>query len=347
MGVRVGILGASGYTGGELARLLCRHPGVELGLITSERNAGKPLSAAFPHLRGVAEGLRFQKLTAEAAQGCDILFGALPHKVSMSVVPGLLAAGQRVIDLSADFRLKDAAVYADWYGLPHQAPDLLKEAVYGQPELNRAAIPGARLVANPGCYPTSVQLALAPFVRAGAVDERLIVVDSKSGVSGAGRSPSEGTQFAELSDGFRAYKVERHRHTPEMEQELSRLAGRPLTIRFTPHLLPQVRGILSTCYLMPKEPRSAAQWRELMVEFYQGETFVRVLPAGELAGTAAVRGSNYCDLSVSLDPRTGWVVVLAALDNLVKGAAGQAVQNMNLLLGLPETAGLTQAPLFP
>ncbi|MEO5340818.1 MAG: N-acetyl-gamma-glutamyl-phosphate reductase [Magnetococcus sp. MYC-9] len=347
MTLSVAILGATGYTGGELVRLLGRHPGVRIAHVTSERYAGKPLRQAFPHLRAAPELICQPLADLSGVKGLDVAFCALPHLASMGEVPALLARSVRVIDLSADFRLHSAATYREWYGSDHLAPNLLGEAVYGLPELHRAAIRSARLVANPGCYPTSVLLALAPLLRGGWIDPALMLVDSKSGVSGAGRSASQDILFAELEGGFRAYKVDGHRHTPEMEQELSILAGQTLRLRFVPHLLPQSRGILSTCHLRPRVVRSQAEWQEILRSFYQEEPFVQVLEAGVWPATSHVRGSNFCHLGVALDGRTGWLTVLSAMDNLVKGAAGQAVQNMNIMFGLPEKTGLEQLPLFP
>ncbi|NGZ05867.1 MAG: N-acetyl-gamma-glutamyl-phosphate reductase [Magnetococcales bacterium] len=349
MTIRVGIFGASGYTGGELVRLLARHPEVKVAFVTSERHAGRPLAEVFPHL-GVLPELTCHPLTdMTLSSECDVAFCALPHLTSMDAVPELLQRGMRVVDLSADFRLQDAGLFQQWYGAPHRASELLREAVYGLPELQqqRERIRSARLIANPGCYPTSILLALAPLLREQAIELDGMVIDSKSGVSGAGRSVAQGSLFCEVSEGFRAYKVTGHRHIPEIEQELGRVAGRPVCIRFTPHLLPQSRGILSTCYVRPRCALTESQWRDMLIDCYRDEPFVRVVPAGQFPSTHQVRGSNYAALGVALDERTGWLMVLSAIDNLVKGAAGQAVQNMNLMLGVEESAGLEQVPLFP
>ncbi|MBF0625600.1 MAG: N-acetyl-gamma-glutamyl-phosphate reductase [Magnetococcales bacterium] len=344
----VGILGASGYTGGELVRLLARHPRVIIDHVTSERYAGQPLTAAYPHLRAAGTLVCRPMAAAAAAAGrCPVVFCALPHLTSMKVIPDLLAAGCRVIDLSADYRLREAQNFATWYGKPHSSPDLLQEAVYGLPERHRGRIAAARLVANPGCYPTSVLLGIGPLLEAGLADPDLIVIDAKSGASGAGRAAQQGMLLSELHEGFKAYKVTGHRHIAEMEQELAGYAGRPVTIRFTPHLVPQVRGILSTCYLRPRQEVDLARWQGVLEERYAGEPFVTVLPPESLPATNEVRGSNGCVLALHQDVRTGWMVVLAVIDNLVKGAAGQAVQNLNLMMGWPETAGLDQLPLFP
>jgi N-acetyl-gamma-glutamyl-phosphate reductase len=347
MAVSVAIIGASGYTGGELARLLVRHPEVDITHVTSERFAGQPLSDVFPHLRGHVDLPCHPLNAAEVAEKCTVAFCALPHVTSMRAVPVLLAAGCKVVDLSADFRLKEASVYQAWYDHPHEAPELLEEAAYGLPEWFRTTISSARLVANPGCYPTSVILALGPLLEAGWIDPKSIVIDSKSGASGAGRSPSQATLFTEVSEGFRAYKVAAHRHTPEMEQILGQIAGQTFPIRFTPHLLPQNRGILSTCYVRLRPNASASNLEQLYHDRYGAEPFVRVLPEGHSPCTAHVRGSNYCDLAWTYDQRSGWLVVLSAIDNVVKGAAGQAIQNMNRMLGMPEPLGLEQLPLFP
>ena len=347
MTLSVAILGATGYTGGELVRLLSRHGGVHIAHVTSERYAGQPLRHAFPHLTGTPELICQPLGGLDGVESLDVAFCALPHVASMREVPGLLERGVRVIDLSADFRLHNAETYREWYGTDHLAPGLLAEAVYGLPELHRTEIPTARLVANPGCYPTSVLLALAPLLKGDWIDPSAILIDSKSGVSGAGRSANQEILFAEVEGGFRAYKVEGHRHTPEMEQELSLLAGVDVRIRFVPHLLPQSRGILSTCHLRPRVVRSQAEWRETLWHFYRDEPFVQVLEPGRWPATNHVRGSNLCHIGVTIDTRTGWLTVVSVIDNLVKGAAGQAVQNMNRMFGLEEQTGLEQWPLFP
>jgi N-acetyl-gamma-glutamyl-phosphate reductase len=348
MSIKVGIQGASGYTGGELVRLLARDPDITIQFATSQRFAGQPMSAIFPHLLNGPELICTPLSDLSVVDGCDVVFCALPHVTSMEVVPDLLQRGARVIDLSADFRIEDAATYQEWYGEVHKAPELLSEAVYGLPELvERSKIKNARLVANPGCYPTSALLALAPLLSNNLVDPDCIVIDSKSGTSGAGRSPSQGTLFSEVSEGFRSYKAVGHRHTPEIEQGLANLSGEKVSVRFSPHLLPQSRGILTTCHLRPIEEKSGDEWQKLFTDFYANERFVRVLGIGELPGTNYVRGSNYCHLSVVPDPRTGWLVVVSTIDNLVKGAAGQAVQNMNIMFGRAEHRAIDQLPLFP
>ncbi len=345
--LRVGIIGASGYTGVELARILASHPSVELTVATSRRYAGMPLAEVFPSLRKrvdiVCENLSPDELAGRA----DFFFTAVPHKTAMDIVPTLLAAGARVVDLSADFRIRDVATYEEWYQ-EHSSPELIREAVYGLPELYRQGIREARLVANPGCYPTSVTLGLAPLLREGLIDPSTLVIDSKSGTSGAGRSANVATLFCEVADGFRAYKVGgSHRHIPEMEQELSLLAGRPVTISFTPHLLPISRGILSTMYASLSTQVEADELQKLYETTYGDEPFVRICPAPTLPATQYVRGSNCCDIGIRLDRRTGRVIVLAAIDNIAKGASGQAVQNMNLMTGQDETTGLLGTPFFP
>ncbi|MBF0371527.1 MAG: N-acetyl-gamma-glutamyl-phosphate reductase [Magnetococcales bacterium] len=347
MTIAIGVLGATGYTGGELIRLLATHPKARITHVTSERFAGRPLSEVHPHLRSVKTPL-CQALDPEAVvDDCDLVFCALPHLASMKVVPTLLEKGRRVIDLSADFRLKDAKVFEKWYGAAHPAPELFSEAVYGLPELYREQVAGARLVANPGCYPTSVLLALTPLMGKNLIDEDWIVIDSKSGVSGAGRSPAQETLFAEVAEGFKPYKVVGHRHIPEMEQELGIAGGGKVRIRFTPHLIPQNRGILSTCLVRPTKVRKLSWWVDFYRDRYRGEEFVQVLDAGVMPATNHVRGSNRCELGLAYDDRTGWLLVLATIDNLVKGAAGQAIQNMNCMWGMEESTGLDFAPIFP
>jgi len=344
---RIGIIGASGYTGVELARILSGHPDCELTLATSRRYEGEPLSNVFPNLRKRVDLVCENPDPERLADRADLFFTAVPHKTAMAIVPPLLEAGKRVVDLSADFRIRDAAVYERWYQ-SHTCPELLEEAVYGLPELYRSRLPGARLTANPGCYPTSVILALAPLLREGMIDPESLIIDAKSGTTGAGRSANVATLFCEVHDGFRAYKVGGvHRHIPEMEQELSLLAGRPLTISFTPHLLPIGRGILSTIYATLDVGVRAERIRALYEDTYGHEPFVRLCPAGTFPATQHVRGSNCCDIGFACDERTGRIIVMSAIDNIAKGAAGQAVQNMNLMLGLEETSALLTTPYFP
>lgn len=345
--LNVGIIGASGYTGVELARILSSHPEVEITLATSRQYAGKPMSEVFPSLRKrvdlVCEDLSGDELTDRA----DFFFTAVPHKTAMDIVPPLLAAGKKVVDLSADFRIRDVAVYEQWYQA-HSSAGLIDEAVYGLPELYRDQVQGARLVANPGCYPTSITLGLAPLLREKLIDTSSLIIDSKSGTSGAGRSASVGILFCEVTDGFKAYKVGgTHRHIPEIEQELSVLAGNAVTISFTPHLLPISRGILSTIYASMDSSINDEELQQLYEKTYADEPFVRICPAGTFPATQYVRGSNCCDIGIQRDARTGRVIVLSAIDNIAKGASGQAVQNMNLMNGFTETCGLLGAPFFP
>lgn len=345
--IKVAIIGASGYTGVELARILCNHPQVELTAATSRQYAGTPLAEVFPNLRSKVALICENLTTDEICQRADVVFTAVPHKTAMDIVPQLLAADKKVIDLSADFRIRDVATYEQWYQ-PHSSAEYLDEAVYGLPERYRDQIATARLVANPGCYPTSIILGLAPLLLAGAIDPHTVIADSKSGTSGAGRAASVGTLFCEVNDGFRPYKVGgTHRHVPEIEQELTALADEKLTVSFTPHLLPISRGILSTIYASLQPGFDTAKIAELYERVYGEEPFVRVLPTGTVAATQYVRGSNFCDIGFTIDERTSRVIVTSAIDNIVKGAAGQAVQNMNLVCGIPETTGLDAAPVFP
>jgi N-acetyl-gamma-glutamyl-phosphate reductase len=341
--IRVGIVGGTGYTGAELLRLLSAHPEVELAAITSRSEAGMPVAELFPHLRGRVN-LAFSEPDAGRLGECDALFFATPNGTAMQMVPELLTRGVRVIDLAADFRLKDSALWERWYGMPHACPELLSEAVYGLPELNREAIRGARLVANPGCYPTAVTLGFLPLLERGLIEPRLIA-DTKSGVSGAGRKGSVGLLMAEVGESFKAYSVGGHRHQPEIRQNLLPLGGPDLQLTFVPHLVPMVRGIEATLYGRLLEPGIDLQ--RLYEERYAGEAFVDVLPAGSHPETRSVRGSNHCRLAVAEPLGEGVVVVQSVIDNLVKGAAGQAVQNLNLMFGLGEGTGLRDIALVP
>lgn len=345
--IKAGIIGATGYVGAELVRLLSRHPKVQLNSLTSQSYAGKPMWEVFPHLYGVVnntlEGLNLPELVAR----CDVIFTALPHGHAMPVGEEVMRRGKRLIDLGADFRLKDVDVYQSWYKTEHTASVLVASAVYGLPELYREEIRGSVIVANPGCYPTSAILGLAPLLTDKIIDTESIIIDAKSGVSGAGRGLSLKTHFSETTNSFQAYGVATHRHTPEIEQELSQLAGSSITVSFTPHLTPMTRGILGTLYAKLTRGITTEELTARYREFYHGERFVRVLPAGMLPTTKAVSGSNCCDISVTVDPRTGRVIVLSAIDNLIKGAAGQAVQNLNVMLGLPEDTGLDFAGMYP
>jgi len=345
--ISVAIVGASGYTGLELIRLLSVHPQVSITSVTSEQSAGKKIADLFPALRGRCDLLLEPLEPAAIASKAELIFTALPHQASMAVVPIFLSSDKKVIDLSADYRLHDPAVYGVWYE-PHKNPQLLSEAVYGLPELRREEIRKARLVANPGCYPTSIILGLKPLLDAGLIDPNSIIADSGSGVSGAGRSAKVDSLYCEVNEGFKAYGVGgAHRHTPEIEQELSELAGQAVTITFTPHLVPMDRGILSTIYASPTRAVTTEELVALYAAAYGSEPFVRALPKGQFPSTAFVRGSNFCDIGVSVDNRTNRVIVVSAIDNLVKGASGQAIQNMNLLCGFPETQGLEGLAIYP
>jgi N-acetyl-gamma-glutamyl-phosphate reductase len=344
--LNIGIYGASGYTGQELLRLLLHHPEVRVTALTSRRYAGMPVSDVYPVFFGLT-GLSFMDASpGEVAQVCEVVFLALPHGVSMQVAGEFLNAGKKVIDLSADFRLRDVGIYEQWYR-EHTAKPMIKEAVYGIPELYGNVVSRARLIANPGCYPTSAILGLAPLVAEKWIDNASIIVDSKSGVSGAGREPQVGTLFCEVDGGFKAYKVGRHRHTPEMEQELGCLAGHDIRISFTPHLLPVSRGILSTMYATLQRDVTAADMNDLYRSFYEGKPFVRICREGTLPNISSVRGSNYCDIGLTVDGRTKRAIIVSAIDNLIKGASGQAIQNMNLMCGFDEVVGLQMIPLFP
>lgn len=347
MAIKAGIFGGTGYTGVELLRLLAEHPQVEIAAITSREAAGRPVAALFPSLRGrVAAAFSAPEDAPLAA--CDVVFFATPNGVAMSEARALLEAGARVIDLSADFRLRDVAEWERWYRMKHAAPDLVAEAVYGLPELNRERIRGARLVANPGCYPTAVQLGLLPLLEAGLVDPDHLIADAKSGTSGAGRRPEPHLMHAEASENFMAYGVPGHRHWPEIRQGLAQAAGREVGLVFVPHLAPMIRGIHATLYArLVRE----ADLQALYERRYAGEPFVDVLPAGSHPQTRSVRAANVCRLALhrpaQAPGRADTAVVLAVIDNLMKGASGQAVQNMNLMFGLAETAGLEQAAVLP
>ncbi len=345
MGTRVSIIGASGYGGGELVRFLVGHPSATLVHLTAESRKLEAYGEVFPNLRGfVAHSTEEADLEAIGADS-DVVFIALPNGIAMTMVPRL-PPRVKVIDLGADFRFRDPATYARWYKAEHACPDLLGEAAYGQPELHRDRIRMSRVVGNPGCYPTAALIAIAPFLKAAAVQPGDIIVDAKSGVSGAGRGASLGTHFSEVNENVRPYNVVGHRHTPEIEQELSGVAGAPVSVVFTPHLIPMTRGILATVYMRPARALDTAEAEQILVDAYASEPFVRVLPGG-IPETKATCGSNYCDVAVRVDTHAGAVIAMAALDNLVKGAAGQAIQNMNLMCGYPEDAGLREPPLYP
>jgi len=344
------VVGAAGYAGGELVRLLLRHPQAEVFSLAGHGNAGRRLAEVSPWFSGLLpeDAAVIKKLDIDEAAGADVAFLALPAGISAETADELLRRGVKVIDLGADFRFKDAAVYAQWYKKPHARPELLPQAVYGLPELWRQEVRGCSLVGNPGCYPTSVQLALAPLLKAGLADlSQPVIADCKSGLTGAGRKEQQHLLFCEANDNINAYGVAGHRHTPEIEQGLGRLAGGPASVLFTPHLTPMSRGILSTIYVRLNKPLAQDELYALWQRFYAGEYFVRVLPPEVWPHTKWVAGSNFCDINLKLDERTGLLVVCAAIDNIVKGAAGQAIQNMNLMFGLDEKTGLQQAPLMP
>jgi N-acetyl-gamma-glutamyl-phosphate reductase len=347
---KIGVLGASGYTGSELVRILLRHPRTEIALLTAERSAGKTMREVFPQF----SPFDLPMLTAIdgvdwRAAGLDMVFCALPHATTQKVLKQLLsqAPSIKVVDLSADFRLADIAAYAKWYGHEHYAPELQKEAVYGLVEIHRRDIKKARLVGNPGCYTTGAQLPLIPLIKNNAIDLDEIIIDAKSGMTGAGRAAKEVMLFSEVSEGFNAYGVGHHRHMAELDQEFSRAAGREVIVTFTPHLVPMNRGILSTIYVRGRRGRTPEELHTILSEFYEKEPFVHVLPFGETPQTRHVRGSNMTFIGVAKDRIAGRAIVISALDNLVKGASGQAIQNMNLMMDWPETMGLEQVALFP
>lgn len=346
--VKIGIGGATGYTGIELIRLLLKHPEVEIVILTSETSQGKNISDVFPFLQGFCDR-QLVSLDAKIAGSCDVLFLCLPHTSAISLMPDFLKSSCKIIDLSADFRIKDPAVFEQWYHAHHDQPGLLNQAVYGLPELHRDTIKTARLVANPGCYPTSIILALAPLLEKGSswADFSSIIADSKSGVSGAGRKANLTTQFAECNGGVSAYALGNHRHTPEIEQELSGVANQRISISFTPHLIPMTRGILSTIYINLNRAVALDELLDHYREYYKNEPFIRILSAGNYANTHNVLGSNYCDIGMQVDMRNKRLIVTSAIDNLVKGASGQAIQNMNIMLGFDEKLALNNPPIFP
>ncbi len=341
--IKVGIVGGTGYTGVELLRLLSAHSQVELQVITSRADAGTPVSNMFPSLRGYVD-MPFTHPDHARLQGCDLVFFATPNGIAMQQVRGLLDVGVKVIDLAADFRLRDVASWEKWYGMPHACPDLVAEAVYGLPEVNRTRIKQARLIANPGCFPTAVQLGFIPLLEAAVVEENSLIADAKSGVSGAGRRIELPYLYCEAADNFKAYAVTGHRHLPEIKQGLALAAGREVGLTFVPHLTPMIRGIHATLY--GKLTRDV-DLQGLFEQRYAKEPFVDVMPAGSLPDTRSVRGANHCRIAVHRPQNGDIVVVLSVIDNLVKGAAGQALQNMNIMFGLPETTALNNVPLLP
>jgi N-acetyl-gamma-glutamyl-phosphate reductase len=341
--IKVGVVGGTGYTGVELLRLLAQHPGVELLTITSRGDAGSAVADMFPSLRGRVD-LKFSDPAAAPLKSCDVVFFATPNGIAMQQAPALLEAGARVIDLAADFRIRDVAVWEKWYGMKHNCPGLIDAAVYGLPEANREAIRSARLVANPGCYPTATQLGFLPLLEAGCIDPLHLIADAKSGVSGAGRKAEIHSLFAEAADNLKAYGVPGHRHLPEISQELAVAAGTPVSLVFVPHLTPMIRGIHSTLYARVTRE---VDFQCLFEQRYAAEPFVDVLPPGSHPETRSVRAANICRIAVHRPQGGDTLVVLSVIDNIVKGAAGQAVQNMNIMFGCDECAGLTQIPVLP
>lgn len=344
--LKIGIVGGTGYTGVELLRLLASHPNAEVVAVTSRGDAGMPVAEMFPSLRGYID-VAFSDPESANLAACDVVFFATPHGVAMNQTPSLLAAGTKVIDLAADFRLQDTVAFEQWYNMPHSCPDVLKNAVYGIPELNRSQIKTANVIANPGCYPTTVLLGLAPLLEKKLIDfSAPIVADSKSGVSGAGRKASVGTLFAEASDNMKAYGLAGHRHHPEIDAQLKQLAGNDLQFIFVPHLIPMIRGMLSTIYIKLTDGAKQVDLQALYEQRYAKEYFVDVLPQGGLPETRSVRGSNHLRIALQMQTN-GYLTIVVVQDNLVKGAAGQAVQNMNVMFGLEEKSGLNVVPLMP
>jgi N-acetyl-gamma-glutamyl-phosphate reductase len=346
--IKVGIVGGTGYTGVELLRLLAAHPQVQLSVITSRKEDGMPVADMFPSLRGFVP-LAFSSPEKAKLTECDVVFFATPHGVAMAQAKELLAAGVKIIDLAADFRLKDTAIFEKWYGMPHSCPDILEEAVYGLPEINREAIARARVIGLPGCYPTSMQLGYAPLLAQGAplVNEAMLIADCKSGVSGAGRKAEVHTLLAEAADNFKAYGVKGHRHLPETTQGLQAIAGRKIGLTFVPHLVPMIRGIHSTLYATILPEARNTDFQALYENHYRDEKFVDVMPPGSHPETRSVRASNMLRIAIHRPENGDLLVILVVEDNLVKGAAGQGVQCMNIMFGLDETAGLMQVPVLP
>ncbi|MEN8206600.1 MAG: N-acetyl-gamma-glutamyl-phosphate reductase [Pseudomonadota bacterium] len=342
--IKVGVVGGTGYTGVELLRLLAGHPDAELTVITSRSEAGRPVADLFPNLRGRLE-LAFSVPDIRQLSACDLVFFATPNGTAMTMVPQLLEAGVRVVDLAADFRLREADEWQQWYGMAHACPEYLQQAVYGLPEVNRAAIAQARLVANPGCYPTAVQLGFLPLLEEGLVESGQLIADAKSGVSGAGRKATTATLLCEASENFKAYAVPGHRHLPEIRQGLASAAGKPVGLTFVPHLTPMIRGIHATLYAQLND--TGGDLQALFEARYSDEPFVDVLPAGSHPETRTVRGANVCRIAIHRPQQGNTMVILSVIDNLVKGAAGQALQNMNIMFGLNEDAGLSNVALLP
>lgn len=345
--LKVAICGGSGYAGAELLRILGFHSEIEIKVVTSEKSAGKRVSDLFPHLARYRNLIYEPLIREEILSRADLFFMALPHGASQEAVHFLFSKGKRVIDLSADYRLRDASVYEGWYKTPHRFKNTLRKAVYGLPELNRKKIARSNLIANPGCYPTGAIIGLYPAIKNKIIDVESIVIDSKSGTSGAGRKSDTSFSFCEVNEGFKAYGVTTHRHTPEIEQELSAIAKRDVKINFTPHLVPIDRGILTTIYARIMKAVETEKVLELYRETYKKEPFVRLLDVGKFPNVKNVRGTNICEIGIIVNKRTGTLIIVTAIDNLVKGASGQAVQNMNIMMGFPETLGLDSIALFP
>lgn len=345
--VRAAIVGSTGYGGVELIRLLDTHPYVEITAVLSSSSAGEPLAAGYPHLTEIRTDVLEAIDPPSLAEKADIVFLATPAGVATKLAPEMLAAGLDVIDLSGDFRLKSPQIYEEWYKKPAADPALLEQAVYGLSEVFGEDVQGAKLISNPGCYSTTSLLGLIPAVQAGFIDPATIIIDAKSGVSGAGRGASLGTHYAEVNENFKAYKVNQHQHIPEIEQALTRVAGRPVTVTFTTHLVPMTRGIMATMYASVTGSRTQRDFIDLYRSYYEGRRFVRIRPEGVLPATKEVYGSNYCDIGFAVDERTGRVTIISVTDNLMKGAAGQAIQNLNLRMGWDEGLGLKFVPVYP
>ena len=342
--IKAGVIGATGYTGIETLRLLAMHPQVKVHVVTSRSETGKDVADLFPALRGFVDN-KFSDPESKQLTECDVVFFATPNATAMNDVPALLDAGVRIIDLSADFRLKDADTWSQWYGQAHSAPELLKHAVYGLPEINREKISTANLVANPGCYPTAIILALLPVLENKVVSMSGLIADAKSGISGAGRKANLETQFSETSESFTAYQASGHRHLPEICQALNEVCGQSVELTFVPHLVPMIRGIHATVYGVIKQNSEDVQ--KLFEDRYSNEPFVDVLPTGKHPDTRSVRGTNFCRIAIHVPQESNMLVILSVIDNLVKGAAGQAIQNMNIMFGFEEHDGIMNPPLFP
>ncbi|MCF8011731.1 MAG: N-acetyl-gamma-glutamyl-phosphate reductase [Clostridiales bacterium] len=345
--IKVGIVGATGYAGAELVRIFSNHPHVRIAALTTQSYSDKPFYEVYPHLYKYVD-MACEELDIPAlVEKSDVVFTALPHGHAVPVAEEVVRQGKKFIDIGADFRFTDYKVYEKWYKIAHGSKEMLKQAVYGMPELHREKIKNADIIGNPGCYPTGAILGLAPLMARGTLDPGSLIVDSKSGISGAGRKLSLNTHYSEINDNTRAYGIAAHRHMPEIEQELGQLFGKEISLIFTPHLVPMTRGILSTMYGYLKEDININDLRGIYANYYKDETFVRLLPPEMLPQTKAVFGSNYCDIGMTVDPRTRRVIVVSAIDNLVKGASGQAVQNMNLMCGLNENTGLEMPAIYP